>query len=134
MRRVISRFAAAVALTTVAAVAPAAPAMAAYPYHRCQYIGGTPPAVCVGWTGGWPGGLVRAESAATYWATRLDRCANCGGPTGWSWTTVARTDHYRTSTPSVSAGKTSWYKACVQTVQGGRWSCMNNSEAVYLGD
>jgi hypothetical protein len=133
MKRVLWQAVIAVAVV-IGVTVPAAPAMAAYPYHRCEYIGGTAPAVCVGWTGGWPGGKVRAESAAVYFATKLVSCATCGGPTGWKWKTVASTKNYRTSTPSVTAGKTSYYKSCIQNRDGGPWSCMSNAYAVYLGD
>jgi hypothetical protein len=133
MKRILWQGAVAVAVVVGVAL-PATPAMAAYPYHECQYIGGMTPAVCTGWTGGYPGGKVRGESAANYFATKLLRCTACNGPTGWTWTTVASTKNYHTSTPSVTVGKTSWYKTCIQNVDGGPWSCMANDYAVYLGD
>ncbi len=102
---------------------------------ECQDIGGTPPAICTRWTGGWPDGKVWAENAGTYYyALRLMVCSGCAGPTGWHWQVAASSSDYKARTPSVKAGKYSSYKACVKPRPKTKWACMSNSHAVYLGD
>jgi hypothetical protein len=138
-RRNLRRILLSLAVSLVAIVGlGAAPAQAAYdryPYSSCWAVGGDPQEYCVGWTGGYPSGNVRAETVeGYYYSIQLQVCGGCSGPTGWSWLTAASATNWSGYTPSVRAGKSSWYKMCAQRFQGGPWACAPNASAVYLGD
>jgi hypothetical protein len=126
------------ALTLTLGLGLAKPAAAApyvnYPYQKCVVIGFATEAICTAWTGGYPNGYVRAETATNYYGVKLLKCTNCAGLTGWSWVTAAVATNYPGYTPSVRAGKTVWYKSCHQRFNGGPWACVANRDAVYLGD
>jgi len=125
-----------VAATAIVTIASPAQAYVGYPYQRCATIGGGGTVdICVAWTGGWPGGLVRAETSPTaYYAERLMECSGCQGQSIWNWTVVATGTGYVGYSPSRTAGKYSYYKACTETFQNGPWACMYNQDAVWLGD
>ncbi|MFE9694256.1 hypothetical protein [Micromonospora sp. NPDC005806] len=105
-------------------LATAAPAQAG---QMTSYCGSWLSHPCsVEYTGTWPSGMVRALGPLNVYALRLE--ANAGS--GW----VPRTTVYHPSqaTPWVAAGKTSWYRPCVQVLQSGDWFC--SRDMVYLGD
>jgi hypothetical protein len=74
----------------------------------------------------------------TNWGVRLMVCSGCGGPTGWNWRVAAEGHNYPVRVPAngQKAGKYHWYKSCFKKYewQTTGWTCMWNSDAVYLGD
>jgi hypothetical protein len=121
------------AFALVFATSAPAKAYTAYPYQHCSWLG-LADSICTSWTGGYPNGYVRTESSPTIYELRLLVCVSCAGQTTWSWLTAATSSPYTGYTPSVRAGKTSFYKSCMKKYSTSSWACVSNVDAVYLGD
>ena len=134
-----SLLAVSIALSTVVTIASPASAHAGW-YTKCWSEPFTiAPALCTEWTGGWPSGMVRAETFGYYHQTLyLQVCAGCNGPYNWNWTVAAQATTVNgvrpRVTPSVKAGKYNSYRVCAKRFAGGSMVCMPSYAGVYLGD
>lgn len=119
-------------LTLTAGVTEIGSAQAAvknYPYNYCPDYPGAYIS-CIGWTGGYPGGVVGAWGGANLYSIQLQYASQRGGP----YVTRAIAYNYPRSTASVPVAKYGWYKACFQTVKGGIWNCWANYYSYPMGD
>ena len=118
----------------MAAETPQVPASVAAPPQHCSEFPSEPfSTLCTNWTGGWPGGQVWASGTLFYYRVRLQKCVADSCP-GKPWSTAATSAPNTQTTARVPVARTGWYRPCGQVVSGGPWSCVLNSEAVYLGD
>jgi hypothetical protein len=84
------------------------------------------------YTGGYPGGIVRALGGLNEYEVLLQSASSSSGP----YTTVASTyphTSHTAYTPTVPAGKFSYFRACMKTISGGPTWC-NPEGSIYLGD
>ncbi len=103
-------------------------------FQCCSYVRTDHSAICTEWTGGWPNGVVRAQTGYDWYRIRLQTCTSttyrlqdCS-----PWVTLATSaPHY---TPWFHVGKANWYRVCGQLFDGADWLCQGSREVVYLGD
>lgn len=125
-----------VVLASLALSATRAEAWTPYPYKTCASPGGWRSQVCVAWTGGYPHGVVRAESPSSeYYAVKLMTCSNavrvCNDDVDAASATLNKRSGH---TASVRVGKYSWYIACAKWLSSSKWACNTGTYRVYLGD
>jgi hypothetical protein len=102
--------------------------------QACDWVFFTP-ALCESWTGGWPTGYVRAGPNTHMWyATKLQTSASCTADSCFYDVAGSLETGYHTYGPYVKVGKYNWYRACEQSIPGGRWNCAGSKGIAYLGD
>lgn len=126
----------ALSMSGTPAVTPAS-AHGGFNYFKCQEGPSSSPlwSLCLEWTGGWPSGSVRAETGRAFQRLYLQTSTSWRGPFRTVASATISSGH--NNTPSVRAGKYSWYRACAKVFP---WStdrqmyCMSPNFVVYLGD
>jgi hypothetical protein len=102
-----------------------------YPYRNCYLTHALGwPKDCTAWTGGYPSGLVRVESAPYYEDLKLQKCSQAR-LAGCRVTTVASSTGHKGYTPSVTPTKISWYRPCSRLHSDSPWYC---GGWTWLGD
>ncbi len=123
----------------------AAPAQAsAYAYSACANPSGLEPDNCLQWTGGYPGGYIRAWAPSTwYYEIRLDTCSDANrlcDPSAWRTVRNKVLNKKAGYTLSYSTTKYGWYRLCARTTSVGKFGCTGVTGdytiawPLYLGD
>ena len=141
-RRILTTLGISVALVLTLAVTPAQ--ASAYAFSACASPTGYSPDNCLQWTGGYPGGYVRAwVPARYYYEVRLDTCAGVSQICDTSpWRTVQDKVLNRQAgyTLSYATTRYGWFRLCVKQQAGGGWGCSADTGdytiawPLYLGD
>jgi hypothetical protein len=93
------------------------------------------PALCISYTGSWPTGSVRAGPGSIQWyGLKLQTSASCTANSCFSDVSGSYVYGNKQYGPYVKVGKYNWYRACEQTVRGGKWNCAGGKGIKYLGD
>jgi hypothetical protein len=144
--RLCRRFLSAVGISAVMVLGlMIAPAQATTWHDACGNPSGLEPDNCLQWTGGYPGGVIRAWAPSRYYyAIRLDTCPGtydhiCSMGV-WRTVETKVLNKQAGVTASFQTTRTGWFRLCAKVLSGASWGCTGVTGdytivwPLYLGD